>query len=167
MKSKMIQTLIKVLEYENRMYKELIEISSQKTDVVIQGNIEVLKQLIEKEQQLVAETKKLEQAREQILTQLSNAFGITPEEITLQDLIEHLDQEDKKAFNLVREKLQKTVIQLQYKNNLNQKLLENSLEYVQFSMNLITESGIQGNNYAKSGHQNGTQERKNYLDIKY
>ena len=68
--------LIKVLEYENKLYKQFFAIAEQKTDIVVKGDAEALQTLVGKEH-VCRELNKLSEVREQIFEQISKAIGRT------------------------------------------------------------------------------------------
>jgi len=61
-----IDNLIKVLEYEKRLYGRLLDLSEEKTSAVIKGELENLQTITAKEQELSDELKKLADIREKL-----------------------------------------------------------------------------------------------------
>ena len=73
-----IDNLIKVLEYENKLYGQLYSIAESKTGVVVKAEIDTLQQLVGKEQKLISELNKLQDVREQIIGQVAQTIGKDP-----------------------------------------------------------------------------------------
>ena len=160
-----IDNLIKVLDYENRLYGQLFTIAESKTDRIINNEIEDLQAAVGKEQRLFSELNKLRDAREQIIGQISFKIGKASSEVTVSDIIKELPENQAKRLSDVRDKLKATVDKLKVKNDLNQKLLQNALDYVDFSLNLLTEPAPQTPQYGRKGYEEGRKARV-VFDIK-
>ncbi len=161
-----IDNLIKVLEYENKLYNQLYSIAEEKTGFIVKGEVESLQTLVGKEQKLVGELNKLQDVREQILGQVAKTIGRNPQELTLSQLAEQLPVEQAEKLIPIRDKLKEVVGKLAAKNDLNQQLIQNALEYVDFSLNLLTQPAPQTPQYGRKGNETGTKGR-GILDIKY
>jgi flagellar biosynthesis/type III secretory pathway chaperone len=161
-----IDNLMKVLEYENKLYGQLYSIAENKTGVVVKGEVENLQALVGKEQKLAAELNKLQDVREQILEQVAKAIGRDPRQLTLSELAAQLPGEQAERLGKTRDKLRETIGKLTAKNDLNQQLIQNALEYVDFSLNLLTQPAPQIPQYGRKGNETGTKGR-GILDIKY
>jgi len=161
-----IDNLIKVLEYENKLYGQLYSIAESKTGVVVKAEIDTLQQLVGKEQKLISELNKLQDVREQIIGQVAQTIGKDPREVTISQLTVHLPEDQAEKLNRSRDKLKETVGKLTDKNDLNQQLIKNALEYVDFSLNLLTQPAPQTPQYGRKGNETGAKGR-GILDIKY
>jgi len=160
-----IDNLIKVMDYEDRLYNQLYTIAESKTEMIIKDDIENLQQAVGKEQRLAGDLNKLKDAREQIVGQISKKIGRNPDEIVVRDIIGELSENQAKRLSDVSEKLKGTIDRLRVKNDLNQKLLQNALEYIDFSLNLLTEPSPQVPQYGRNGYEQGRKSRV-VLDIK-
>lgn len=158
--------LIKVLEYENKLYSQLFTIAENKTGIVVKGELDSLQAMVGKEQKLLSELNKLKDVREQIIEQIAKSIGRAPEEMTLTALADLIPPEQAKRVAKTGDKLKDTISRLTYKNELNQKLIHNALEYVDFSLNILTQPVPQTTQYGRKGNETGTKGR-GMLDIKY
>lgn len=161
-----IDNLIKVLEYENKLYVQLYSIAENKTGIVVKGEVENLQALEGKERKLVSELNKLQDVREQIIEQLAKTIGKNPEGLTLSEVAAQLPDEQGQQLNQCRDRLKETIGKLNTKNELNQQLIRNALDYVDFSLNLLTQPSPQTPQYGRRGNETGTKGR-GILDIKY
>lgn len=161
-----IDNLIKVLDYENKLYGQLLSMAESKTGVVVKGDTEQLQALVAKEQKFISELGKLKDVREQIIGQISKTTGLHPDDLTLSKLADMLPQDQCQRLNQVRETLQETIGKLSTKNDLNQQLIQNALDYVDFSLNLLTQPEPQTPQYGRKGNETSTKGR-GILDIKY
>lgn len=160
-----IDNLIKVLDYENRLYRQLFSISESKSDIIINGEIESLQAAIADEQRLAADLNKLTEAREQIVGQIGKKTGKAVKDVIVTDIISELPEEQAKKLSAVKDKLKDTISKLKAQNALNKKLLQNALDYVDFSLALLTESVPQTTQYDRKGYEPGRKSRV-ILDIK-
>lgn len=160
-----IDNLIKVLDYEDKLYNQLYTIAESKTEMIINGDIENLQAAVGKEQRLVGDLNKLRDAREQIVEQIGKKTGRNPGEIVVRDILEKLPETQAGRLSGVSNRLKETVRKLKAKNDLNQKLLQNALEYIDFSLNLLTEPP-QVPQYGPKGYEPGRKNRV-VLDVKY
>ncbi|NLY18215.1 MAG: flagellar protein FlgN [Clostridiaceae bacterium] len=160
-----IDNLIKVLDYEDRLYNQLYTIAESKTEMIINGDIENLQTAVGKEQKLTGDLNKLKDAREKIVGQIAIKNGKNPDKVVVRDIIEKLSENQANRLSDVSGKLKKTIDRLKVKNDLNQKLLQNALEYIDFSLNLLTEPSLQVPQYGPKGYEQGKKNRV-VLDIK-
>lgn len=160
-----IDNLIKVLDYENRLYRQLFSIAESKSDIIINGEIESLQATIADEQRLAADLNKLTEAREQIVGQIGKKTGKAVKDVIVTDIISELPEEQAKKLSAVKDKLKDTISKLKAQNALNKKLLQNALDYVDFSLALLTESVPQTTQYDRKGYEPGRKSRV-ILDIK-
>lgn len=133
-----IESYIKILEEQHKLFVELFTLAKLKQPVLINGEIEELDKITKKEQKIIIQVGRLEEERYPLHQALANHFCLLPEELDAHKLITLLDEEDK---NIVKEmiiNLQQTINQLDLINQENTSLTEQSLEFVNYSLNLLT-----------------------------
>jgi hypothetical protein len=81
------------------------------------------------------------------------------------ELIKHVNKQNAVRLKGYQEKLSKTVGELKNSNDLNSKLIKNSLDFINFSISLVTEVGAANNNYGSSGQVGGSKKRS-LFDVK-
>lgn len=148
-----IQELILVLEEEQQLYEELIPVVSEKTNVIIKNNLESLQKITDQEQKVVDQVTALEKKRFEVIVNIGIILNRKPEELTLKEIIKVLDNspEEQKRLAMVHDRLRKSVKRLMDINSQNKSLIEQSLEMIEFNMNLIQSTRMSpGNNYSKS-----------------
>ncbi|NLX76517.1 MAG: flagellar protein FlgN [Clostridiaceae bacterium] len=161
-----VDNLIKVFEYERRLYAQILEEAENKTDVIVKGDVNSLQETVLREQSIIKELDKLRDVREQIIAQISRKTGKKPEEITVSYLAEIFPEDKAKRLTEIRDSLKETIERLKLKNDINQKLLNNALDYVNFSLNLMMQPSPQATQYGSKGTEKQVSGR-NVLDIKY
>lgn len=81
-------------------------------------------------------------------------------------LAEIFPEDKAKRLTEIRDSLKETIERLKLKNDINQKLLNNALDYVNFSLNLMMQPSPQATQYGSKGTEKQVSGR-NVLDIKY
>jgi len=163
--TKKVDELIEILNKELAIYDDILKLSAKKTDVIVNGDVSELVNITRMEQSMVPQIGKLESERMQLVEQIAVLLNIKAEELTLTVLEKQLPGEQKVKLADCRKKLSDTINELKEANALNSKLIKNSLDYIDFSINVLTSAGASGNNYINSGV---SQEpgRKNLFDMK-
>lgn len=136
----LIEELIYTLEAENEAYRELQELSVQKTGIIVKGDVQALNDIVEKEQILMTDKiQPLEKKRQECNSDIAMVINRKPEDLTLSKLIELMagQPDAQKRLSQVRDKLHDTMKEMVRVNDMNKVLLEESLELVQFDINLI------------------------------
>ncbi len=134
-----IEKIVATLEKLEKMHKSLLELAIAKTEYIKLGDMEKLDQQIKNEQAHVAAIDTLEQQRQLMVTDYLRAKGIaftdTP---TVAELIEAAeDSESKEALASVRNRLVDLLGKLKIQNDLNQKMVFNSLQFVNITLDAM------------------------------
>ena len=134
-----IKDLIQTMDQLNQVHESLLELSKLKTNVLIQNQVEQLNQIVNKENNLMKQITKLDHQRIDNISQFLLNKGYKPNaKITVNDLTKLVFKaEEKQALKSTQEKLLGTIEQLKQLNQLNQKLIEQSLAYIDYSMDLV------------------------------
>lgn len=101
----------------------LLDLTKRKQPIIVENNLEELNQIIGQESSLVSKTRLLEKA----IVRESEGRSLTSIVTTSED----------EEFRLFRDTLMTTIDQLKKQNEINQKLLNDSLAFVQGSLQLL------------------------------
>ena len=145
-----IANIVATLEKLEKMHKSLLELALAKTEYIKQGDMEKLDQLIKNEQAHVAAINTLEQQRQSMVTDYLRAKGIaltdTP---SVADVINAAENnESKEALVNVRERLITLLNQLKMQNELNQKMVLNSLQFINVTLDAMRPQRTEQFNYS-------------------
>lgn len=133
----LIDELIDVFNKQLRLYEDVLAIGKEKKNVILKNDIETLAQMNEVESSIVNKLNRLEKQRILIISDMCEVLDINKDTFTLKELSEKLTiQEDKEKILNIRDELNAMMKELRVVNELNQTLIENSLEYINFSLNL-------------------------------
>lgn len=130
----MYQTLLTILNKELDLYKEIVELVKKQTDIIKKGDIDGLNELLKTQQKYVTSITVLEEERQK---ELARIFPGKRELPTITNCIEMAVDQEKVQLTRVYDDLMSVLQKIQEINELNQQLLEQSLEFVNFSMNLL------------------------------
>ncbi|MCP1143734.1 flagellar protein FlgN [Lysinibacillus endophyticus] len=134
-----VQQIITTLENLEKMHKSLLELAYKKTEIVKKGDMEELDVMLKNEQSHVAAIGTLEQQRQVLVQDYLNAKGIaTTGTPTVLDVIEVAESEiERKQLEEVRKRLMLVIDDLRKQNDLNQKLIFQSLKFVNMTLDLL------------------------------
>ncbi len=150
----LIDELIEVLEQENTEYETLMLLSKEKTPVIVKGDLEKLQRITVVEQEFVAKIRNLEKKRIDVMQDIGNVLSRDPETTKITDIIELLSKQpaEQKRLSEIHDKLLTTLNNFKQFNDINDNLLKESLEIIDFNLNLVTslyqDTGI--SNYDKN-----------------
>lgn len=91
----LIEELIDTLDLENNEYTELLELSKQKTPIIINGEIEVLNNITAKEQEHTDKIAALENKRTQVVEDIATVLNMDVKTITVKKIIDLLNGQEK------------------------------------------------------------------------
>lgn len=96
----LMEELLDVLGKEEKQYQELITLATEKTDAVVQGNIEHLTDVTTREQDAASVLLNLSNKRNRVLTDMATVLGQSPEEMTITKMIGYLNKQPKNRKHL-------------------------------------------------------------------
>ena len=165
----LIKDLIKILEEETGCYKLLRDMADNKKDVIIKGDLPSLQGITQREQEMAGLLLRLEKNRTSIIKDIALVTNQSNEAMTVHKLIGMLEgQAEQEELKVVSEKLIAEVIPLKEANDINEGLLKQSLEFVDFTMNAIQSSRtpITTNNYQRKGYGDAPAGNRSFFDSK-
>ena len=151
----LINELLVVLNDQAENYENLLGLSQEKHEVLVQNDVKSLQKITNVENIIVGNNQKLEKKRVKIIRDISMVLGRKEDEMTLTLLAELIKQQEEYAPLVeVSQRLRSVVDQLKEANESNKTLLALSLDYVEFTMNLIRGASSDGvpDNYITSSN---------------
>lgn len=129
---KLIATMEKLL----KLHKSLYDLAVKKTEIVKANDMDALNQLLKDEQAHLAAIAKLEQGRQQLAADLVQ--GMDQPTPTLSHCLNVIEGEDWVTLDRLRSELLDAIVQIQQRNDLNQKMVYQSLQFVNLTLNLVS-----------------------------
>jgi len=164
---KEVMAVIDILNKEHGYYKDMLELSKSKKKIIIEGKVAELDKIVKLEQNMIFNIGQLERKREEETAKLSSALGIGSAQLSVSELAKLLQPDLKKALEVIQDKLQNVFSELKSVNDINGQLIQQSLEYIDYSINLISGSGMEtGSLYEDIGKNKSKQGNKNIFDTK-
>ena len=161
----LIEDLMATLATQKENYEQLLILSEEKINLITKQDIDTLQKITAAESTIIGRNQRLDQKREECVKNIGVVLNRNPKELTLTEIASILPnkEESDKVIEL-RDQLYDILQALKIKNDQNQKLLESSLDYIDFSINLIRH-GMEGDGYLS---QTGEiiQDGKNFFDAK-
>lgn len=147
--------LIETMDTQTAVYDKLLSLAREKQPVLIKGDITELDRITKAEEILILQVGRLEEQRKALHQQLASHFSLSPEELTLSELMKRADNKvmGKKMQQLFTDMTGK-LSDLGEVNNTNCELVQNSLDFVNYSLNILA------NNDLTPGYGGQSEEKK-------
>ena len=135
----LIEELIMVLGDEEKIYSEIIPIAEKKTQIIVNNDPQSLNSITEEEQELLGKISKLEKKRQEVIRNIGIVMNKKESELNFVTIIELLNGQEKEQEELrkLHDKLKGTIDVLSTLNERNQMLIKQSLEMIDFDINLM------------------------------
>lgn len=157
----LIDNLLEILTAENEEYEKLLELSLEKTGIIVKCDVDALNAIVEKEQLVVERINSLEKKRIEATNDIAIVLNRDPKELTLDKLSKLLASQKREcdAICSIHDKLKSTLGRMVQVNDTNKALLKESVEMIQFEMNLVQSmrqapgtANYSGNSYADDSY---------------
>lgn len=165
MDAQLVNELTEILDKETGIYAKLLKLSSDKTNIIVAGKVAELENIVKLEQSIFMNLGKFEVKREQLVEKLAVQIGISSEYLTITVLARHVEPSQAERLKTIQDKMLNTVNMLKDTNDKNSKLIKNSLDFINFSINLLTSVDEVNNNYGSTG-QASSSKKRNLFDLK-
>lgn len=127
-----MERIADILEEELAIYEELVEISRRLTDVIINGEIEELDEILNMQQTMIMSLGRLEEER------AGAASELWRDDLVMTEIIEKAEGDLADRLEKLFEDLLDVVEEQKRLNDINSKLIKTNLEYVEFTLGTLT-----------------------------
>ncbi|WP_139491157.1 flagellar protein FlgN [Brevibacillus dissolubilis] len=164
-----LDELYEVLENLLKLHQALYTFATQKKEILIKGDVTALTAISQKEQKFIKAISAAEAKRIELIDQLFAERGLPVQNATLQDFIKSwTGAEEKQRLTHYRDELMRIVSQLRDANELNQQLLAQSLSFINYSLDFLTDTPEDDFIYRKpTGYGAGTYTNRSMINKKY
>lgn len=139
------------------IYKQLVTLAQEKTQVLVAGDIKKLDRLLAQETELLLLAGKLENQRKQTVEVWAKAAQWPNVDITIEYIIMQLPAPEQEAVRSKSVELKHVIDELRNINATNGELIEKALQFVNYSLELMTGGDAGGMTYGANGHLGGRQ----------
>lgn len=155
----LMENLIDVLEKESAEYEKLLELSMQKTPVIVSEDLEKLAQITDEEQLIVSRINHLDVIRNEAVKDIANVLNKDVNKLKIVDLIKMLGSrpEEQQKLAAVFDTLSANVRSVARVNEQNRELIQSALDMVKFNMNVLQsmKAAPETANYNKGAYNTG------------
>jgi flagellar biosynthesis/type III secretory pathway chaperone len=156
----LVSSLIEVLKGQTELFREVIALSVDKKELIINNDIEKLKDIVKQENVIVPKLLKGDKDREKIMADISVVMNKKLEDLTLSFLSELMEgQPEHEALVKAIEEFAAAMGEMKAANDANKLLIENALDYIEFNINIIhssLEAGPAGYGALEDNHEAGS-----------
>lgn len=157
--------LIQSLQELHVLHLDLLHVSKEKTETIKEGDTVKLQQILARERKLVRKLEKVENDRVLFVNAWVEENGIK-EEPTITKMLEWIHEEDLKIeLEKATIDLTKAMTDLKAQEKLNLALLNQSMQFVQLSLDLLSPS-LKNMNYSQSNQTIDTSRSRSIFDTK-
>jgi flagellar biosynthesis/type III secretory pathway chaperone len=163
-----INSILETLEKLIEIHQVLISLAEEKTHVLVENQINQLNSIMHKENKVIKQVEELDQLRVKDTAEYLLSRGYSPDpRVTISDLIKIIFNADqKKALSDVQQRLFSVMMELRKLNEVNQKLSEQSIAFITYSLDLFTQSPERDAFYQNPHQQNNISARNGMFDTR-
>lgn len=148
-----VETIIQSLERLLKIHEDLVSISQQKTEIVKEGSIEKLQSLLVKERKTVRVIEQAEAKRKAEVEEWFSERKLSLDDATITGMLEILDdQGESEKLEKATVALTEVITRLIQQEQLNHQLINQSMQFVQLSLDTMNPS-IQNMNYGNKNKE--------------
>jgi len=147
------------------LHESLIDLSYDKVTHIKQGDMDKLAKLLMEERKLVQSLANAEDTRQNLVNEWMVRSGNSDKDQTMTSLLETFStDEDKEHIEAQLNQLIQLIIELRHVEQLNKELLEQSMQFVQFSLDMLQPSihnlNYDGNQQVQDSHKHSVFDSK-------
>lgn len=158
--------MIQALEEQLGLYRTLLDLSRHKQETLVKGGTAEFEAIVESEQALLWQAGRLEERRFTLQTQMAREMGLIPEDLTVSRLAPHVGEPDGSRLRALQTDILRTLAELGQVNEVNTRLIKQSLSYINAALQLITAGGQRPATYTPRGQALPVGERLKVLNRK-
>ena len=147
----LIDLLIDDLNNEDTGYNKLLDLSNDKTSAIVKGDVDELQKIF------LQELETVEQKRQEDVKEICSILRLPYEQIRVEHIVQILEKKPKEhdALEEVYLRLKRTLNQLTTVNDNNKLLLKESMDMIQFELDLAKNSVMdpQTSNYGRTAYE--------------
>lgn len=145
-----LDTLIGILEEQRSLQAALADLSERKTNAIAAGDTGALNAVIAEEKAALGKIRAVEKRQTECVRRLAVILGVPEGSVRMSLMLEKAQGAQRKRLSHLRSELTILIEKQQKLNDVNMKLLQMNLDYVQFLMN-ASSVGSAGATYGQKG----------------
>ncbi|QHW32590.1 flagellar protein FlgN [Paenibacillus rhizovicinus] len=136
-----VRSIIETLEKQAAVYEHLLALAKEKTPYLVHNKVDLLNATIQKERKLLKTADELELQRMTLSSHYFSSLGMLRYKGgKISDMIKTVTSpQDKSRLNELHQQLTRALDELQKVGRLNKQLIEQSLKFINYSVDLLVE----------------------------
>lgn len=160
----MWQELLDILESQNNLYKVVEQLIKHQQEQIVQNNADEIEKINKKLMICYDQSFLLEKKRIEIVGIIAEKLKKDEKSLTLAKIKDYLPPQYQLNYQKLVFSLQDVLGRVKVENEKNKQLLEMSLRYIDFSLNLL--SGTNQASYGSKGEEQEDGRKKSFLNLK-
>ena len=162
-----INAILSALEGLVQLHESLLQLSIKKTEQLKKGKIDELQDILTSEQKHIQAIDKLEAQRLKAVDEWAEQVQLgESDEKNVTFILAHLsDQTERHELEKLSTQLAETLVELKAQEGLNQELTQQSLQFVQMNLAMLSPT-IEQMNYGNKSNQNDPVSKRSVFDSK-
>lgn len=163
-----VQQVTEVLRSMDNLYSILVSLSQEKQQAIMDNDVVQLTKVMTEESRVLKHAAGLETAREQEVALFLQEKGIRSQlSLTITEMTRLVfDPEEKEMLLEAQRQLSNTLHELKRLNALNKELVEQSLNFIDYSLNLLTSLPEEEVVYSDPSKQQSSQKIRSFFDTR-
>ncbi|MGQ9631085.1 MAG: flagellar protein FlgN [bacterium] len=139
MEGEALERLKGILGDELTAYRTLLDLTNRKREALLEKDLDLIDDLTNSEESIIEQVKELERARIDCTKRIADSCNISFAEFNFDSLLKIVDDSERAQYSDLKDALIKTTNELQDANDLNARLIQQSLDYINYSLKLFTD----------------------------
>lgn len=163
-----VQQVTEVLRSMDNLYSILVSLSQEKQQAIMDNDVVQLTKVMTEESRVLKHAAGLETAREREVALFLQEKGIRSQlSLTITEMTRLVfDPEEKEMLLQAQRQLSNTLHELKRLNALNKELIEQSLNFIDYSLNLLTSLPEEEVVYSDPSKQQSSQKIRSFFDTR-
>jgi flagellar biosynthesis/type III secretory pathway chaperone len=157
--------LLIVLQQMLTIYQDILRLSQEKKQILIAAKSAELEKITKKEDALILQVATLEEMRGKLVGEIMGSHGIVGPSIDLAQLQKIARPDLVDALAVFSKEFKSIMAQIVPLNKLNTALIQQSLNFINYNMNILAQVAV-GPTYAAKGHANEQAPQRKVFDAK-
>ncbi len=162
---KYFEDLLEIMSKEHELYTELKGIEEKKSKIISNNDVEALDAITKREQGFVKTIVHLEEHRAEVIDGFCRVKGIKKVN-TIDDILRVVSAEEAKKLSVERDKLYNVTMELKEVNELNNMLINQSIDYINYTMEVARSLSEEDFGYDKNRTDRKVKVKNNIFDAK-
>lgn len=156
------EELKKTIEEQAELYHDLLTLAKKKHEALKKANVTFVQRITKQEESFITKISLVENKKQSYIKQIKAQHNIHAN-LYLVKIIDMVNAPNKEVLFSAIDKLNAIIIELKIYTKKNQQLLHKEMQFVDFNINVMTNT-VAGDTYAAKGQENGATRKRKMFD---